>query len=132
MVFRQIFLTMDESNALRWFRMEVDAHVNLSSQQAQDIKGVLGENYQPRYEGLLHFIPFEEFTDFERKPLGHGKYGAVLAATWHRPRSMEHKQATEIPVVLKHVLPGLEMSEREQLMKFFHEVYYWMSAMVDV
>ena len=122
MVFREIFLSMDELNALRWFRMEVDAQASDTLQQAPDVRGVLGENYQPRFEGLLHFIPFEQFTDFEGKPLGHGKYGAVLPATWHRPRSMEHKRATDIPVVLKRVLASLEMSEREQLKKFFHEV----------
>jgi len=124
MIFRKIFLTMDQLNALRWFRKEVDAHVNLGSQQSKHLREVLGGNYQPRYEGLLHFIPFEEFTSFEEKPLGHGKYGAVLAATWRRPPSMEHKQATEIPVVLKRVLPSLEMSEPEKLKKFFHEVHY--------
>ena len=86
------------------------------------MKEILGENYQPRYEGLLHFIPFEEFSGVQMKPLGHGKYGAVLGATWHRPRSMEQKQASEILVVLKRVLPNLNLSEREKLKKFFHEV----------
>jgi len=121
MVFRNLLFTTNELNALRWFRREVDSHVTGNS-LTPVMKEILGENYQPRYEGLLDLIPFEEFTDIQLKPLGHGRYGEVIAATWHRPRSMEHKQAREIAVVLKRVLPNLKLSERERKRKFFHEV----------
>jgi len=122
MIYRNIFLTQDEIRALRWFRREVDNHLQLWSQQTRDVREILGTNYKPRYEGLLYFIPFEEFRNIDMKPLGQGKYGTVLAATWCRPRSIEHKVAMEVPVVLKRILPGLEMSEREKLKKFFSEV----------
>jgi hypothetical protein len=112
---------MDESNALRWFRVEADFARNIA--QTEGLRQILGENYQPRYERLLNSIPFEELKDIQTKPLGHGKYGAVLAATWHRPRSIEHKQPKAIPVVLKRILTTLKMSERQKLRKFFHEVH---------
>ena len=121
MVFRDIFFTMDELRALRWFRQEVD-HMSTSS-QTQDMKDILGADYKPRYERLLHFIPFEQFRDVVIEPLDHGKFGAVLPATWCRPCSMEHKEAKDVPVVLKRVLPTLRMSDRKKLEKFLYEVY---------
>jgi hypothetical protein len=111
---------MDELNALRWFRQEVD-HLNTFS-QSQDMREILGENYKPRYERLLHFIPFSEFEDFDGTTIGHGKFGEVFAATWHRPKLMENRQAKYVPVVLKRVLPTLNMSERKKLEKFLREV----------
>lgn len=112
---------MDELNALRWFRQEVD-HLSASSRN-QDMREILGQDYKPRYERLLHFIPFNEFGDFDNTPLGHGKFGAVFAATWHRPKSLENRQPKDVPVVLKRVLPSLNMSERKKLEKFLREVY---------
>jgi len=120
MVFRNISLTMDELNGLRWFRQEVD-HISKRT-HTLDLREILGEDYKPRYERLLRFIPFEELEDVEIEPLGHGKFGVVLPATWKRPRSMEHKAEKSIPVVLKHVLPDLKMSNRKKLEKFLYEV----------
>lgn len=111
---------MDELNGLRWFRQEVD-QISMRTRNL-DLREILGEDYKPRYERLLHFIPFEELEDVEIEPLGHGKFGAVLPATWKRPRSMEHNVEKTIPVVLKRVLPDLKMSNRKKLEKFLYEV----------
>ena len=91
-----------------------------TSQQTQDMRDILGAVYKPRYERLLHFIPFEQFRDVE--PFGRGKFGDVHSATWRRSSSMEHKEAKDIPVVLKRVLPTLRMSDRKKLEKFLCEV----------
>jgi hypothetical protein len=120
MVFRNIYFTMDELRALRWFRQEVDHMSTLS--QTQDMRDILGADYKPRYERLLHFIPFEQFRDVVIEPLDRGKFGAVLPATWCRPSSMEHKNAKDILVVLKRVLPTLRLSDRKKLEKFLYEV----------
>lgn len=121
MVFRNIVMTLDELNGLRWFRQEVDL-MSMGS-QGQDMRDILGEDYKPRYERLLRFIPFEEFENVETEPLGHGKFGEVLLAVWQRPRSTEHKTPKAIPVVLKRVLPDLKMANRKRLEKFLYEVH---------
>jgi len=120
MTFRHLYSKMDELSALRWFRREIDQRTSIVGNES--MRTILGENYNPRYERLLQFLPFEQFRDVT--PLGHGSYGAVYAASWNRPQSFEHKKEEIVPVILKRVLPTLKLSDRQKLEKFLHEVCF--------
>lgn len=96
-------------------------HSNATN-EAQELRDMIGQHYSPRYRRLLHYIPGEQIVGLDPKPLGQGKFGTVFSATWRRPASLENKQPTSLPIVLKTISHDTKSSRTGGLEKFFREV----------
>jgi hypothetical protein len=108
---------------------ELDHYLD-SATEPQELRDLMGENYSPRYQRLLHYIPDEQIIELSSQPLGKGKFGAVWSATWRRPPSLENNEPMSLPVVLKSISSDAMLSEKSSLQKFFREVCERMSTKV--
>jgi len=101
-------------------------HPNATS-GAEDLRDMIGQYYSPQYPRLLHYIPYNQIVGLDSEPLGQGNFGTVLTATWRRPTSLENKQPTSLPIVLKRISYDTTLSRTKGLEKFFREVREKMS-----
>lgn len=108
---------------------ELDHRPNAAT-EPPELRNIMGENYRPQYQRLLHYIPDDQIIELGSQPLGKGKFGAVWSATWRRPNSLENPEPMSLPVVLKSISSDTMLSEKGSLQKFFREVFEKMSIKV--
>jgi hypothetical protein len=119
-MFRQLSATLGEEAAVQYFRRLASRDQQQLNRASDGLRKALGSNYET-YEVLVDFIHEEDLRDIDN--LGNGRYGRVFSAMWNRPKSIEGREQSWVPVALKFLKPDSETTD-DLLSRFLTEVQF--------